>query len=72
MEFTLMAPSRMLQSLDSKDSSKTFSSSVTKLAAIWWVVWTEHNGICFRDVPLDVSRALERVAVLIEAWNEAL
>ncbi|OAY71818.1 LINE-1 retrotransposable element ORF2 protein [Ananas comosus] len=40
-------------------------------------LWTQfsvipRNGICFREVPFNVSRALERVAVLIEAWNDIL
>nr|CAD1817421.1 unnamed protein product [Ananas comosus var. bracteatus] len=30
----------------------TRSKLLTKLAAIWWIVWTERNGICFRDVAL--------------------
>lgn len=46
------------------------SKCLSQLVAIWWVVWTERNGLCFSDAPFNSLRALERVGALIKAWNE--
>ncbi|XP_020093104.1 uncharacterized protein LOC109713434 [Ananas comosus] len=53
-------------------NAATRSKSLTRLAAIWWVIWTERNNTIFRKVLSNAIRALERVASLTNVWNGAL
>ncbi|XP_020097906.1 uncharacterized protein LOC109716762 [Ananas comosus] len=66
------SPMRWNDTMRIKHNGELRTKSLTYLAAIWWVVWTERNNIIFRDTRLNAARAFERVTYLIKDWADAL
>nr|CAD1833823.1 unnamed protein product [Ananas comosus var. bracteatus] len=45
---------------------------LTRLAVIWWVVWTERNKIIFSEGSPNATSAIGRIASFTEAWTKGL